>query len=237
VRAVLIAGVMAALALPAAAETLQAKAQRLFPQAKIDAVERTPIAGLYEVRSGRTVLYMDESGRYVLVGELYDFTGRKNLTAERLLNLAAVTFDELPLEHAVRLGPANGSRRMAVFDDVDCPFCRRFHKEVVPRLIEDGVGVYVFLHPLTNLHPQAEAKSRAVWCSEDRAGALEAALSDRLPVGQAPRCETPLAKIQELATTLGVTGTPTLILDNGQRIDGFASYDVITAKWRAKAGR
>ncbi len=230
-----VASLIVLLTVPAAAETLQEKAQRLFPQAKIDSVERTPLSGLYEVRSGRTVLYMDESGRYVFVGELYDFTGRKNLTAERLLNLAAVRFDDLPLQHAIRLGPANGTRRLAVFDDVDCPFCRRFHQEVVPRLLDDGTAVYVFLYPLASLHPHAEAKSRAIWCSKDRAASLEAALADRLQVSQVGGCETPLAAIREVAGRLGISGTPAIVLDTGEIVGGFMGYDALMARWNAAA--
>ncbi len=223
----------------AEAASLIERAQPLFPQAKIDAVEPTPIPGVYEVRSGKTILYMDEGGRYVLLGELYDFQGRKNLTAERILAMRATRFDELPLQHAIRLGPEHGARRLAMFDDVDCPFCRRFHEETLPALLRDGVTVYVFLFPLERLHPQAKAKSEAVWCSADRAQALEAAV--RNPDGgmtqvPAKTCETPLATIQTLATQLGVTGTPTLVLDTGEIVEGFVTKDALHAKWQQRKG-
>jgi len=221
------------------AASLIERAQPLFPQAKIDAVEPTPIPGLYEVRSGKTILYMDEKGRYVLIGELYDFQARKNLTAERILTMRTTRFEDLPLQHAIRLGPERGTRRLAVFDDVDCPFCRRFHEETLPALLQDGVTVYIFLFPLERLHPQAKAKSEAVWCSGDRAQALEAAF--RNPEGNktqisARTCETPLAAIQALATQLGVTGTPTLVLDNGEIVEGFVTKDALQAKWQQRKG-
>src|SRR5574337_481833 len=90
---------------PAGAGPLEERAQRLFPQSRIDAVQPTPLPGLYEVRSGKSILYMHEQGRYVLIGDLYDFQARKNLTAERLVSTRAVRFEDLPLQHAIRLGP------------------------------------------------------------------------------------------------------------------------------------
>jgi hypothetical protein len=96
-----------------AAASLQELAQRLFPQATVGAVEPTPIANLYEVRSGNSIVYMDARGRYVLVGELYDFTARKNFTAQTLLTLNAVKFEDLPLDKAIRLGPATAAKRLA----------------------------------------------------------------------------------------------------------------------------
>ncbi len=216
----------------AEAASLIERAQPLFPQAKIDAVEPTPIPGVYEVRSGKTILYMDEGGRYVLLGELYDFQGRKNLTAERILAMRATRFDELPLQHAIRLGPEHGARRLAMFDDVDCPFCRRFHEETLPALLRDGVTVYVFLFPLERLHPQAKAKSEAVWCSADRAQALEAAMLGQPVPSAGGQCTSPLPAIKALATRLGITGTPTLILDTGSRIDGFVSRQTLEARWK-----
>lgn len=217
--------------------SLKELAQRLFPQTEVDAVEPTPIPGLHEIRSGRSILYMDQTGRYVVIGELYDFTGRKNLTAERLLGLSSVRFDDLPLESAIRMGPKQGAKRLAIFDDVDCPFCRRFHEEVLPAVLKEGVTVYVFLHPLTTLHSQAQAKSEAIWCSDDRVAALAAAFNGVLPQEKRAPCPTPIASIRALATKLGITGTPTIILDTGARIEGFIDHEALKAKWQGSARR
>jgi len=236
-RCLVLAALAALLCLPTpgAAASLQELAQRLFPQAVVDSVEPTPIPNIYEVRAGRSIMYMDASGRYVFVGELYDFHSRKNLTAEKLLALNTMQFDDLPLDLAVRLGSANATKRLAVFDDVDCPYCKRFHEETLPRLLKDGVAAYIFLYPITSLHPQAEAKSKIVWCSENRAAALDAALHNTLLLTQEASCSTPLAEIGALAAKLGIKGTPTLILDTGLRLDGFVTYDALMARWQSSA--
>jgi len=212
-------------------------AQRLFPQSQIDAIEPTPIPGVYEIRAGQSLLYMDTTGRYVIIGELYDFTTKKNLTAQRMASVSTLKFSTLPLDLAIHLGPKNATRHVVVFDDVDCPFCRKFHEETLPGLLKDGVAVHVFLYPLTSLHPQAEAKSRAIWCSADRAAALDAVLRDMPIESPSASCTTPLQTIRELAGRLNVTGTPVIILDNNERIDGFVDHQTLTARWKTPERR
>lgn len=226
-------GSFVGLARVAPAASLQEMAQRLFPQSKVEAVEPTPIPNLYEVRSGKSIVYMEASGRYVLIGELYDFATRKNLTAERLLALNTLKFQDLPFAQAIHLGPANPTRRIALFEDVDCTFCKKFHTETLPALLNDGVGVEVFLLPLPQLHPQAELKSKRVWCSPDPAAALLAVMDGQKLDGVDPGCRTPLADIKALADTLAIHGTPTLILDTGARLDGYLTYDALMARWQA----
>jgi thiol:disulfide interchange protein DsbC len=200
----------------------------------VDAVEPTPIPGFYEVRAGRSIFYMDQNGRYVVIGELYDFTTRKNLTAQRLRSLSAVAFGDLPIEFAILLGPANGSRRLALFTDVDCPYSKQFHAQVLPQLLKENVTVYAFLFPVRSVNPDAEAKSEAIWCSQDRAAALD----DYIRAGSAPvisgPCTLPLGHIRQLARKLNVTGTPTLILDTGARIDGYAAHEAVLALWEQR---
>jgi thiol:disulfide interchange protein DsbC len=226
-------GSLVALPRIATAASLQETAQRLFPQSKVEAVEPTPIPNLYEVRSGKSVVYMDASGRYVFVGELYDFATRKNLTAQKLLALNAVNFQDLPFAQAIHLGPAKPTKRIAVFEDVDCPFCKKFHADTLPGLLKDEVGVEVFLLPLPQLHPQAELKSKRVWCSPDPAAALLAVMDGQTLDGVDPGCRTPLADIKALADKLEIHGTPTLVLDTGARLDGYLAYDALMARWQA----
>jgi len=231
----LFAGLVAPLAARAATASLQETAQRLFPQSKVESVEPTPIPNIYEVRSGKSVLYMDTTGRYVFVGELYDFSTRKNLTAQKLLAINTVNFQDLPFAHAIRLGPAQPTKRLAVFEDVDCPFCKKFHTDVLPTLLKDGIGVEIFLLPLPQLHPQAELKSKQILCSPDPAAALHAVMEGQALNGRDTTCQTALDDIKALANKLEIRGTPTLILDTGARMDGYLAYDTLMARWQATA--
>lgn len=194
----------------------QALAER-YPQLLIKAVNPTPVAGLYEVYAGGQLLYADERGDHLLMGPLVDTRSRLNLSQARLELLSTVNFAALPFDRAITLVKGKGERRIAVFSDPDCPYCKRLEQELASM---DNLTVHLFLLPLPELHPQAVALSRDIWCAADRAGAWRAYMLDgkRPEVGAA--CATPVEAIAGLARELGINGTPAIILPDGRRIDG-----------------
>lgn len=197
---------------------VKAAIEKKFPDIKIDSLQKTQYGGLYEaVMEGSQVFYTDKSVSYILIGNLIDAKTQRNVTEERIRDLMRVKFESLPLESAIKQVKGNGSRKMAVFSDPDCPYCRKLDAELAK--ITD-VTIYTFLYPIASLHPQAGDKSRAVWCAPDRVKAWE----DLIQKGTVPqavgKCENPLAKIAELGKKLKVNGTPTIIFADGMRIPG-----------------
>ena len=139
-----------------------------LPQVEIQRVEHQEfISPLYTVFTPQGILYLDGSGRFLFSGDLYDLQSGENLTQVRLSNIQRVVFKDLPLADAILY--KKGAHRIAVFDDPDCPYCQKLHKE----LGKLDTEIYIFLFPLTNLHPLAYRKSVSVWCSPDRIAALE----------------------------------------------------------------
>ena len=188
-----------------------------FPNSNIDSVAKTPIAGLYEVLSDGRIWYADEEVNYVIQGTLVEAKTRRNITSERLGKLTAVPFDTLPLDLAVKMVKGNGKRKLAIFEDPDCPFCKQVERELSK--VSD-VTVYVFLLPIEQLHPGATEKSKKIWCAPDRAKAwLDAVLNNVVPDAPAT-CETPLEKVAQLGKTLRISGTPTLFFADGNRVAG-----------------
>jgi len=190
-----------------------------FPGAKVDSVSRTPVRGLFEVVvDGNQILYSDAKGDHVIVGELLDTRTRANLTQARMEKLMEVKLDSLPLEQAIKQVKGDGSRRMAVFSDPDCTFCRRVQFEL-DRL--DNVTIYMFPFPLP-MHPDATRKSILVWCSEDRSRAWDdLMLRNKEPVHGRTDCANPIAANLELGQRLNINGTPALIFADGKRVPGF----------------
>jgi thiol:disulfide interchange protein DsbC len=138
----------------------------------------------------------------------------QNLTEKRLRELTAVKWENLPLDAAFKTVRGNGKRTLAVFSDPNCPYCKRFEKDLAK---VDDITIYTFLFPV--LSPDSHEKSKAVWCSADKSKAWsELMLSGTVP-GSA-RCDTPIEKIVEFARKYGITGTPTLIFANGERVPG-----------------
>jgi thiol:disulfide interchange protein DsbC len=132
--------------------------------------------------------------------------------------LTKIDFSTLPLDQAIKVVKGNGNRKIAVFSDPDCPYCKRLEKDELSKI--DNVTIYTFLYPLEQLHPDAGRKARAIWCAPDRNKAWENwILNGQLPNG-ATECETPLDKVAALGRKLGVNSTPTIFLPNGKRVQG-----------------
>lgn len=189
-----------------------------YPGVSVLSVSPTPISGLWEVWTGSQLVYTDATAEHLIVGSLVETRSKTNLSRQRLEALRSVPFDSLPLQHAFAVVKGKGERRLAVFTDPDCPFCRRLEKELAQI---DNLTVHVFLYPLPALHPNAPEVARNVWCAADRAGRWTAYMLEGKAPEKTEGCEAPLRPIAELAERLGIEGTPALIFSNGRRVDGF----------------
>lgn len=188
-----------------------------FPDIPVSSVKKAPVKGLYEVTAGQQVFYVDEKVDHVILGNIIDTRTQRNLTAERREALLRVDFASLPLEDAIKIVRGKGSRRLAVFEDPDCPYCRRLEADLA-RL--DDVTIYVFLLPLDQLHPEAGQKSRKVWCAPDRAAAwLNVMNGGSLPDNKGD-CPNPVARTAQLAQKLNIQGTPAIVFESGRLVPG-----------------
>ncbi len=191
-------------------------AERL-PQLKIDEVTRTPINGLYEVRyNGASILYADEKGEYVLSGSLIDTRTRTDLTEARIDKLLAIDFDKLPLADAIVIKQGNGARKIAVFVDPNCGYCKRFERDLAG--IKD-LTVYTFLLPI--LGTDSTAKSRDIWCSKDPAAAWRNWMLDGVAPMKAMKCDSAaIERVLAFGRAQRINGTPALFFVDGTRKPG-----------------
>lgn len=197
-----------------------------YPKFKVDSVNKTDYAGLYEVFMGGQIIYTDEKLTFLIAeGHLVDPKTKKDITGERLEFLTKVDFSSLPLNHAIKVVKGNGSRKLVVFSDVDCPYCKRLEQNELSNITD--VTIYTFLYPLVQLHPDSVNKSKSIWCATNRTKAWEDwILNNQLPKSQG-NCEVPIEKIGDLAKKLGINSTPTLIFSDGRRMSGAQPYKEI----------
>lgn len=218
-RILLIASFLIATSASANEAALKKMIEAAYPKFTVDSISKTAYAGLYEVYIGGQLIYTDEKFSFLIVdGRVVDPKSKKDMTSERLNELNKIDFASLPLDLAVKVVKGNGSRKMAVFSDPDCPFCKRLEQNELVDLTD--VTIYTFLLPLDQLHPDAANKAKQIWCSPDRAKAWQ----DWVMQGTLPKktntCDVPLDKIAAVAKKYAVSSTPTIFFADGKRMTG-----------------
>lgn len=198
--------------------------ERLPSLPKIDEITKTPMSGVYELRvNGADLLYTDADGSYLIQGMLIDTKSKVNLTEERVEKLTAIPFNDLPLKDAFTIVRGNGKRKLAVFEDPNCGYCKRFERDLAK---VDNVTVHVFLYPI--LGQNSVEKSKAIWCTKDKGKAyLDWMVRDQ-PVPAVTNCDTTaLDRNVEFGKKYRITGTPALFFVDGSRVPGAISTDRI----------
>ena len=191
--------------------------EQKFPGAEIRHVAKTDYLGLFEVLLDDNLIYTDPKVAYIFVGSVYDTGTKQNLTDARTRRLNRVAVDKLPYELAFTRVKGDGSRKLIIFSDADCPFCHRLENEMKGL---DNVTIYTFLFPIDQLHPDAARKSKQIWCAPDKVKAWDAFFaSGKLPENKGD-CGDPVAKTQALGNSLKINATPTLIFADGTLIPG-----------------
>ncbi len=191
--------------------------ERLANFPKIDEVSKTPIPGLYEVRLGTEVIYADEQGNHIVQGSIIDTRTRADLTQARIDKLTQVDFAALPLKDAFVIKQGSGARRLVVFADPNCGYCKRLERDLLN--VKD-VTIYTFLLPI--LGPDSSAKARDIWCAKEPGKVWRAWMVDgQTPVKHTGACDTAaLDRSLELGRKYRVHGTPAVVFEDGSRAPG-----------------
>lgn len=195
-------------------------AARLPNLPKIDAIARSPMPGVWEVRLGSQVIYSDAQGSFVIEGELIDTQRRRNITRERVEQLTAFDFARLPLQDAVVWRQGSGARKLVVFADPNCGYCRRLEQDL--SAVRD-ITVYTFLIPI--LGDDSAQRSRDIWCARDSGRAWRNwMLNGTAPPAAGGSCDTAaLSRNLALSQKHGIAGTPALVFENSERVPGILS--------------
>ncbi len=200
----------------------------------IDEVSKTPIPGLYEVRIGTDVLYTDEQGQYVIQGSIIDTKTRANLTEARIAKLTQIDFASLPLKDAMLIKQGSGARKLVVFADPNCGYCKRLERDLVA--LKD-VSIYTFLYPI--LGPDSNVKSRDIWCAREPGKVWRSWMVDgATPPKAMGACDTAaLERNLALGSRHRVNGTPAVVVEDGSRSPGALPLEQIESRLIAAAKR
>jgi thiol:disulfide interchange protein DsbC len=194
-------------------KTLKERMPHISP---IDEIKRTPMPGLFELRVDTSeIYYTDASANFLIQGHLIDTKNQRDLTEERIQKIMAVDFKSLPIKDAIVMVRGKGERKMAIFEDPNCGYCKRFERELQNI---DNVTVYLFLYPI--LGKDSVDKSKAIWCAKDQSKAWQdLMLRDQLP--NSTGCDAvALKRNVDFGQKQRINGTPTTIFADGSRISG-----------------
>ncbi len=205
-----------------AEQAIRKTLQTLELDVPIESVASSPVGGLYEVKlQGGRVLYASPDGQFVMQGYLYQIKDGKpvNLTEKTERLGVAKLINGIPTAEMV-IYPAKGETRshITVFTDTTCPYCHKLHAEV-PELNRQGIEVRYLAFPRQGMGSEGDQQLQAVWCSSDRRASL-----DKMVEGKdikAAKCANPVSKQFELGQSIGVNGTPAIVLESGQVIPGY----------------
>ncbi len=218
----------------AIAELKKSLAERL-PQFEVSFVDKTPIDGIYQVIIGGQVIYMTRDARYMIDGNLVDLATKKNYSEEAMSVIRLSQIDKLGEDKMVVYTPETTKHTITVVTDIDCPYCRRLHSEM-DQYMAGGVQVRYIFMPLKG---QGDYRTTvSVWCSKDKNEALDLAKSG--VEMEAKDCDNPIEEHMKVSRSLGVRGTPAIILQDGSMLPGYvpaakliaelASLNLSTAK-------
>jgi thiol:disulfide interchange protein DsbC len=197
---------------------IKAALQRLVPHGEPDSITPSPIPGLYQVVYGTTLVYVTGDGRYLLQGDLVDLQQRKNLTEHARAATRLAALRDLDQRNLIVFAPEHPKHTVTVFTDVDCTYCRKFHSEIA-EYNKLGIAVRYAAFPRSGIGSPSYEKAVSVWCATDRKAAITEAKAGK-EVEQRT-CDNPVKDEFLLGQRLGVSGTPTIILEDGTELPGY----------------
>lgn len=198
--------------------SVSARLAALIPGTAPDRIQASEIPGVFEVWFGPSIYYISADGRYLLRGDLIDLDSKKNLTEGRQAVARKVALKKLDEKGMIIFGSKDLERTVTVFTDIDCPYCAKFHREMAAYNAL-GVRVRYLAFPRAGIPSKSYSKTVSVWCSDDPKKAIGDAKFGK-PV-ENRTCANPVEDHYNMGQIVGVRGTPTIVMDNGEIIPGY----------------
>jgi len=191
---------------------------RIVPNEKPDAIIRSPVPGLFEVTYGPEIFYVSGDGRFLLQGDVVDLELQKNITEVKRSAGRYKLIGSIDPATMIIFSPKEVKHVVTVFTDIDCTYCRKMHKEI-DQYLQQGIEIRYLAYPRSGLNTPSYYKAVSVWCAKDRREALT--ISKAGGQVEDKTCDNPVQAHMTMGTRVGVTGTPTLVLEDGSVLPGY----------------
>ena len=221
-----------ALSAQANPDVVKKEFEKKYPGVIADKVTKAGFGELWEIFSGGEIVYTDEKVSFLLLGTLVNAANKENVTEKRLSKLTAINFNDLPLNNSIKLVRGDGSRKLAIFEDPNCGYCKRFERDLNSL---DNITAYIFPYPI--LSPDSMEKAKSVWCAPNRLQAWQDhMLRDKAPASNT-KCDNPIDAVFAYGQKQRIMGTPVTIFENGERASGALPKEQLEARIAAASGK
>jgi len=215
-----------ALAAADAESVVREALKKMSPTAKPTSITPSEVPGFYQVLVDSTVFFISSDGKYLIRGSVFDIDSKEDLGQRQLSAVRKVALAKIPASKEIIFAPPNPKYTVTVFTDVDCPYCKQLHKQIA-EFNKLGIAFNYVFYPLP-IHPGADKKAEAVWCSKDRNTAYTDAMNGKDPGSKT--CDNPVAELTSLGRSIGVDGTPAIYTADGAHVAGFIPPDQLLKK-------
>ncbi len=224
--AALLAAAVSAQSADSTTQVITDALHKISPQAKVQSIAESPVPGFYSVVADGHPIFISGDGKFLIEGHVLDIAAHRDLTNDGLAPIRKEGLAKISSDKKLVFAPPNPKYTVTVFTDVDCPYCREFHKQIA-EYNRRGIAVEYVLYPLS-IHPGADKKAQTVWCEKDRNTAYTNAMNGQtLP---AKTCSNPIAEITSIAMSMGVDGTPSIFAKDGTHLGGYVPPDQLAQR-------
>lgn len=185
-------------------------------------IQDTPVSNLYLVSIPPRLFYISGDGKYVLDGDMIDVATKTNVTEGLRGKARMQAINNMGEDAMIIFSPKKGKVKhtITVFTDIDCPYCQKLHHNI-GKYNALGIRVRYLAYPRAGIPSSSYDKAESIWCANDRQKAMTLAFADNGQVATSRKCNNPVAAEFKLGNMIGVRGTPSLVLDNGQMVPGY----------------
>ncbi len=212
---------------------VEERIRELAPNAESIAVSETPVEGILQVQIQGDIVYTSSDGRYLFQGRLIDLDTRDDLTEKAKSVQRKELMGGIDSSKQIAFEADKPEYELIVFTDIDCGYCRKLHSQMA-EYNEQGIGIRYMSFPRAGIGSNSYSKYVSVWCAEDQKSALTEAKLGNEP--EPLQCDNPVAEQYQLGIAMGVTGTPALLMNDGQLIPGYVPPDKLKERLELMSG-
>jgi thiol:disulfide interchange protein DsbC len=202
---------------------IKEKLSQIIPaELEIDSIQRSEVENFYEIElSDNSFFYVGENAQYLFLGDIYKLGENEliNISQQKKFSSSQEMLKKINPESLISFTPELIKYKIYVFTDVDCGFCRKFHNQIGAYLNE-GIQINYLAFPRSGVESETYKKMTTAWCSDDRQKVLTGLKNDEV-FDQIDCVDNPIKEHYQLAKSIDIQGTPTIISSTGLTIPGF----------------